>query len=98
MQGTPPQPAPAARSEHALSVLLQQLSELLIAASEDSSNTPGSSSTQGQNIASRMRSVLLMLVAQCTEHGETADALEHMYESCSPISRELQTHRSCPWQ
>ena len=72
MQQTPPPPATVSRKADPppLNTLLQELSECLIAASEDSSNTQSTEPTQqGQTLASRMRNVLLVLVAQCIEEG-----------------------------
>ena len=49
--------------------MLQELSDCLIAASEDPSSTQG---TEGETLASKLRTVLLLLITHCV-HGGTEE-------------------------
>ena len=67
MEASSPQPGLAAKRTVQLSLaLLQDLSECLVAVSEDPSSSQG---TESDTVASKLRTVLRLLITQCVEGG-----------------------------
>lgn len=68
--------------------LLQELSDCLIAASEDPSSTQGS---EGETLASKLRTVLLLLLTHCVEGGMAQSSKGRTYsdESCFHLHTPL---------